>query len=376
MAHLFTPVTVPAPSGPGLTLRNRTVLAPMCQYSAEAEDGVPTDWHLVHLGAQAAGGFGLVIAEATAVSPEGRISNRDVGLWNDAQRDQWRRVVDFIHSQGAAAGVQLAHAGAKASTYGWLPQFLNNGLSGSIPTDGGGWQTVTSGSGAPFGDLAPARGLSEDEILASIQAWADAARRADEAGFDVVQIHAAHGYLIHQFLSPLANDRTDHWGGSFENRTRYVLEVAKAIRAVWPDHKPLAIRFSGTDWNEDGWTLEQTQQLARQLWDEGVTAFDLSSGGIGAIAITPAPGYQVTLAAGVRKALAGLTLNGHPAYVTAVGLITEAAQAESILVTGQADGISIGRAALVDPHWPASAARQLRVASDENPRAAQFWRAF
>jgi len=374
MQRLFSPVTIPAPEGPGLTLRNRAALSPMCMYSVTARDGVPTDWHLAHLGARAAGGFGLVWTEATAVAPEGRISFQDTGLWNDAQADAWRRITDFAHERGAAAGVQLAHAGAKASTYPWLPEFAGAGPSGrggSVPPAEGGWQSVSSSDGAAF-DLAPAHPLTEDEIRASIEAWADAALRADRAGFDAIQLHAAHGYLIHQFLSPLANRREDAWGGSFENRTRYALEVARAVRAVWPAHKPLAVRLSGTDWADGGWTLDESRRLARLLWDAGVTAFDVSSGGIGSGVPQPLPGYQTPLAAGVREELAGLTLGGRPAFVTAVGLITAPQQAAHVVATGQADGVSIGRAALTDPHWALAAAAALGA---EVPAPAQYWRA-
>ncbi len=375
MSQLFSTVTLPAPEGPGLTLRNRAVLAPMCEYSVTKRDGVPTDWHLVHLGARASGGFGLVFTEASAIVPEGRISFQDVGIWNDDQVAAWRPIVDFIHARGAAAGMQLAHAGAKAGTYPWLPSYAGgaNGRRGPVPLDDGGWQTVGPSAGEVFG-LALAHAMTEDEILASIDAWAAAARRADAAGFDIVQLHAAHGYLIHQFLSPLANRRDDRWGGSYENRTRYVREVVRAVRAAWPATKPLAIRFSGTDWTAEGWTPAETERLARELWDLGVTVVDVSSGGIGPV--PPAgPGYQTALAAGVKRALAGLTLGGEPAFVTAVGMIGNAQQAEHILVSGQADGVTIGRAALSNPHWPAQAAHELRLPQADLPVPEPYWRA-
>ncbi|WP_372699846.1 NADH:flavin oxidoreductase/NADH oxidase [Arthrobacter sp. JSM 101049] len=365
VTRLFEPVTLSTPEGPGLDLRNRTVLAPMCEYSVTAKDGIPHAWHMVHLGARAVGGFGLVYTEATAVSPEGRISDQDTGIWNDAQRDAWAPIVDFIHSQGAAAGIQLAHAGAKASTYPALP----GAARGTVPAAEGGWQTLAPSVTDAHGLDAPAE-MTVEQIQASVRDWADAARRADEAGFDVAQLHAAHGYLIHQFLSPLTNHRTDQYGGSFENRTRYAREVIAAVREVWPAHKVLGLRISGEDWVEGGWRIADTVRFAGQARELGASTFDLSSGGIGAFHGPSGPGYQVSLATAVKEALAGTD-----AFVTAVGMITEPAQAEHILVTGQADGVSIGRAALVEPYWPAIAARDLGIGRDENPRAPQYWRA-
>lgn len=366
---LFEPATLTTPDGSGLSLRNRTALAPMCQYSVTAKDGIPHSWHLMHLGARAAGGFGIVYTEATAVVPEGRISDQDTGLWNDAQRDAWAPIVDFIHSQGAAAGIQLGHAGAKASTYPWLPEAAASGARGSIPADEGGWETVGP-SPTEIHELASPRGMTVEEIAESVRSWAEAARRADAAGFDVVQLHAAHGYLIHQFLSPLTNQRTDAYGGSFENRTRYAREVIAAVREVWPEHKALAIRLSGEDWVDGGWRIADTVRLVREARELGVTVFDLSSGGIGAFHGPSGPGYQVPLATAVREAL-----EGTDSFVTAVGLIRDAAHAEDVLAEGRADGISIGRAALVQPQWPAQAAKELGVGRDNNPRADQYWRA-
>ncbi len=365
MSTLFSPVTLSTPDGDGLALRNRAVVAPMCQYSVDAEDGVPTDWHLSHLGALAAGGFGLVIAEASAVTPEGRISPRDTGLWNDEQTRAWRRITDLIRANGSVPGIQLAHAGAKASTQPMLP-----GLSEStVPEDDGGWPTVSSSVSDAFG-LAPARELTGEEIEQLIADWAAAARRADEAGFDVVQIHAAHGYLLHQFLSPLVNTRTDEYGGSYENRTRLVKRIVEAVRDAWPAHKPLAVRFSGTDWTDDGWTLAETVRLAGELRELGATAFDVSSAGIGRYSgPRSAPGYQTALAAAVKAGL-----EGTDSFVTAVGLITTGVQAEHVLVTGQADGVAVARAALENPHWAAVAARELGVPAEENPRATPLWR--
>ncbi len=380
MSTLFSEAVLSAPSGQ-LALRNRTFLAPMCMYSVDARDGVPTPWHLVHLGARAAGGFGMVIAEATAVVPEGRISPEDLGLWNDEQAAAFKPITDFIKSQGAASGVQLAHAGAKASTYGNVPRFVSQGLSGSVPAGDGGWVTVAPSATAAFGSasgLAGSRALSAEEIAESVEAWAAAARRADDAGFDFIQIHAAHGYLIHQFLSPLTNTRVDGYGGSYEGRTRYLREVVAAVRAVWPAQKPLGVRFSGSDWVEGGWTIEETARLAVQLRSLGVTVFDLSSGGIGAYRGPVGPGYQIALADEVKKALAAdAVARGveNDAFVTAVGMITTAQQAEQVLVNGQADGVSIARAALREPNWAALAARELGEGLEKTPSAPQYWRA-
>lgn len=367
MSKLFTPVTLAAPTGPGLDLRNRTVLAPMCQYSVTQHDGVPHAWHLAHLGARAAGGFGLVFTEATAVAAAGRISDADTGIWNDAQASAWAPIVDFIHSQGAAAGIQLAHAGAKASTHPWLPGPIAAGETGNLPVPGRGWETAGPSATDAFG-LVPATAMSTGQIADSVRDWAEAATRADAAGFDVAQIHAAHGYLVHEFLSPLANTRTDEYGGSFENRTRYAREVIAAVRAAWPAHKPLAIRFSGDDWVEGGWRIADTVRLAAEAFELGVTAFDLSSAGIGKYHGPSGPGFQVPLAAAVKQAVPG-------AFVTAVGMINDPSQAEQVLVAGSADGVSIGRAALKNPNWPAVAAAALGSARDAVPFAPQYWRA-
>lgn len=368
MSKLFSPVTIRTLEGEGLALRNRAVLAPMCTYSVTKKDGVPTDWHLAHLGSRANGGFGLVIAEATGVNPEARISDQDLGLWNDEQTEAFKPITAYLHSQHTAAGVQLAHAGGKASTYPHLLEFGDAGLKGSIPEAEGGWETVGP-SATEIHRLRSPREMSAEDIQKVIQDFADAARRADEAGFDFIQIHAAHGYLIHQFLSPLTNQRADEWGGSFENRIRLALEVTKAVRAAWPATKALGIRFSGTDWVDEGWTIEETVELSKRVVALGVTAIDLSSAGIGQYFGPLGPGYQTQLAAQVKRELKDPTL-----FVTAVGSITTAEQAESLLMTDQADGISIARAALNDPHWAANAAKQLGVAAKQNPRAAQYWR--
>ncbi|BBH68369.1 oxidoreductase [Actinoplanes sp. OR16] len=365
---LFTPLTLPAPEGPGLTLRNRTLVAPMCQYVIDAEDGVPTDWHLQHLGAFAAGGFGLVTTEATGVEARGRISPRDVGLYTDAQQQAHQRVVTFLHSQGAAAAVQLAHAGGKASTYPWLP----GRPDGTVPVAEGGWTTAGAADAPVLPGLDAATALDEQGIAGVVAAFADAARRADAAGYDAIQLHAAHGYLMHQFLSPLTNTRTDGYGGDEEGRTRLVREVAAAVRAAWPAHKPLGIRISATDWVDGGWDVAASARLLRRLaTDHGVTWVDVSSGGLGRGAVIPTgPGYQVSLAAELTRELAGTGI-----VVSAVGLIDDATQAETILASGQAHAVSIGRAALRDPHWAGSAAARLGVPRSEIPHAPQFWRA-
>lgn len=363
-SKLFSPVTIPTKSGEGLTLRNRVVLPPMCQYAIDERNGVPTTWHLAHLGSMAHGGFSLVITEATAVAAEGRISDRDAGLWNQAQVEAWKPVTQYVRSHGAAIGVQLAHAGAKASTYGWLEELEDAGKVGSISAEEGGWDTVTASSSEIFG-LKPSTAMSTEQIAASVQDWAAAAQRADAAGFDLIQIHAAHGYLIHQFLSPLTNKRTDEYGGSYENRTRYLREIVQAVAKVWPAHKPLGIRFSGEDWVEEGWGIADTVKLAQELYELGVRAFDLSSAGIGAFHGPTGPGYQVSLAQAVKQALP------EDAFVTAVGVITDAIQAEHIVVSGQADGVSIGRAALGNPQWPNHAAQLLGAEKSHPP---QYWR--
>jgi 2,4-dienoyl-CoA reductase-like NADH-dependent reductase (Old Yellow Enzyme family) len=269
VAKIFEPLTLR-----GLTVRNRIWLAPMCQYSVERRDGVPTDWHLVHLGARAQGGFGLLLTEATAVTADGRISPQDTGLWNDRQRDAWRRIVDFLHDQGAAAGVQLAHAGRKASTY----RGFAGEPQGSLPAGEGGWTTLSPSAQAFPGYDAP-REMSADDIAAVVDAFAAAARRADQAGFDVVEVHAAHGYLLHQFLSPLSNARTDGYGGDFAGRTRFLVEVVEAVRRVWPADKPLLVRLSATDWTDGGWDAAQTVRLSALLRGHGVDLVDVSAAG-------------------------------------------------------------------------------------------------
>lgn len=339
-SRLFEPLTLR-----GLTLRNRVWLAPMCQYSAT--DGLPGDWHLVHLGARASGGFGLVIAEATAVVPEGRITPQDTGLWSDEHTSAWARVVGVVHARGAAAGIQLAHAGRKASTYRpWSP------VQGSVPVSEGGWPTVAPSDVAFDGYDAPAA-LGVTELAGVVQAFADAAVRADRAGFDVVEVHAAHGYLLHQFLSPLSNLRDDEYGGSLENRSRLLAEVVAAVRGVWPDEKPLMLRVSATDWVDGGLTLDDVTKVVDAVRPLGVDLVDVSSGGNVAASIPVGPGYQVPHARAIRSG------TGLP--VAAVGLITSPAQAEQVLVDGAADAVLLGREGLRDPMWPLRAAHELGV---------------
>jgi 2,4-dienoyl-CoA reductase-like NADH-dependent reductase (Old Yellow Enzyme family) len=341
MGHLFAPIELR-----GLTLPNRIVVSPMCQYSAV--DGVPNDWHLVHLGSRAVGGAGLVVSEATAVVPEGRISPDDLGLWNDGQAEAFARITRFVTEQGAVPGIQLAHAGRKASVYRpWAGQ-------GAVAVFEGGWEPVGPGP-EPFArGFAIPRPLEEDEIAIIVRAFADAARRAAEAGFRVAEIHAAHGYLLHEFLSPLSNTRTDDYGGGFDGRIRLLLEVVDAVRAAWPERDPVFVRLSVTDWVEGGWDLDQSIELARRLRSRGVDLIDCSSGGNVATARVPVgTGYQTTFAAEIRRA-AGIATG-------AVGMITSALQADHIVRTGQADCVLLARQMLRDPYWPLHAARKLGV---------------
>jgi 2,4-dienoyl-CoA reductase-like NADH-dependent reductase (Old Yellow Enzyme family) len=318
MSELFTPITLR-----GTEIRNRVWVSPMCQYSAT--DGMPDDWHLVHLGSFARGGAGLVLTEATTVVPEGRISPEDTGIWNDAQAQAWARIVDFLHAQGATAGIQLAHAGRKASTYApWRGR-------GTVPRDQGGWQTVAP-SAVPFPGYDEPRALTEDEIGAVVRAFADAAQRSVAAGFDVLEVHAAHGYLLHEFLSPLSNQREDRWGGSFENRARLLLEVVDAIRAAVPESTPVLVRISATDWTEGGWDDDQAVRLAGLLREHGVDLVDTSTGGNVPAEIPLGPGYQVP--------------------------------------------VLLARALLRDPHWALRAAHELGVADGQGVTwPAQYQRA-
>jgi len=338
MSLLYTPYSIR-----NLTARNRLWVAPMCQYSAI--DGVPQEWHHTHLTQFASGGAGIVMAEASAVSAEGRISPDDTGIWNDEQVQAWAPIVAGIRSRGALAGIQLAHAGRKASTYSG---FTDD--HGSVPIEKGGWQTVAPSAVAFEGyDTPEALDLAGiDKVVADFTA---AALRSLEAGFQVLEVHAAHGYLLHQFLSPLSNHREDEYGGSLENRARLLLRIIDEVRDAAPD-AALFVRFSGTDWADGGWTIEETATVARWAADRGAEFFDISSGGLVAHQkITTGPGYQVALAAHVRRE-AGVPVN-------AVGLIIDGPQAESILAAGDADAIMSGREWLRDPHFGLRAAREL-----------------
>lgn len=370
MSGLFEPLTVR-----GVTLRNRIGVAPMCQ--GTSTDGHVNDWHLVHLGARALGGAALVMFEAAGVTPEGRISTRDAGLWDDAQIEGYARVNRFVRAAGATPAIQLGHAGRKSS-YG--PIWAGAGMQGlrvATPAEGG-W-SAAGPSAIPFdAEAAQPREMTIEEIRAVPQQFARAAQRAEAAGFDWIEVHAAHGYLLHSFLSPLSNRRTDGWGGAFDHRIRLCLETARAIRAVWPEHKPLAFRLSYTDWVEGGWTLDESVELARRLHALGVDLIDASSGGT-----TPAgtnlarhmtaralddraqgrddgvlrariplgPGYQVPGAEAIRR--------GAGILVAAVGLITEPAQADAIVREGRADMVMLARELLRDPNWPIRAALAL-----------------
>ncbi|WP_263260702.1 NADH:flavin oxidoreductase/NADH oxidase [Pseudomonas sp. RIT-PI-S] len=333
MSQLLEPYTLR-----GLTLRNRIVVSPMCQYSSE--DGLANDWHLVHLGSRAVGGAGLVMFEATAVTANGRITPEDLGLWKDAHIEGLQRITRFISAQGAVPGIQLAHAGRKAST--WRPWL---GKHGSVTLDDGGWIPVAP-SPIPFDpEHTRPTELTESDIAEVVEAFVAAARRALVANFKVVEIHAAHGYLLHQFMSPLSNRRTDQYGGSFDNRVRLVLDVTRAVREVWPQDLPVFVRVSATDWVEDGWNPDETVELARRLKMLGVDLVDVSSGGTAANAEIPTgPGYQTRFAERVRKESEIAT--------GTVGMITDPAQAEHILRTGQADLILLARELLRDPYWP------------------------
>jgi len=353
MAHLFEPLTIR-----GVSFSNRVFVSPMCEYSSS--DGFANDWHFVHLGSRAVGGAGLVFTEATAVTPEGRISPEDLGIWKDDHVEMLARIVRFVHAQGSVAGMQLAHAGRKASTY---RPWSGNGAIGEAE---GGWTDVLAPTAVAFADNYPQpREMSKQDIAATTSAFAAAATRAHAAGFRVLEIHAAHGYLLHEFLSPLSNQRTDEYGGSFENRTRMVREVAKAIRNVWPEQFPLLTRISATDWSAGGWDVDQSVELARQLKALGVDLIDCSSGGNVATAKIPiGAGYQTPFAERIRKDAGILT--------GAVGMITAPVQAEHIVGSGQADAVLIAREFLRDPYFPMRAAREL---AQEITWPAQYLRA-
>ena len=339
MADLFTPLALRS-----ITLRNRIVVSPMCQYSAE--DGLANDWHFVHLGSRAQGGAGLVMAEATAVLPEGRITPADLGIWKDEHIEPLARITRFLTSQGAVAGIQLAHAGRKAST---PPPWGGGG--GLLPQDGG-WQPIYAPSAIPFNaDFIVPEALDEAGIARVTAAFVAAARRALAAGMKVVEIHSAHGYLLHQFLSPISNRRTDLYGGSFENRTRLLRDTVAAVRKVWPEELPLFVRISCTDWVDNGWTLEDSVRLACELKGMGVDLIDCSSGGNVATAEIPVgPGYQVAFARRIRQQ--GIATG-------AVGMITSPQQADQIIRSGDADLVLLAREFLRQPYWPLLAAHAL-----------------
>lgn len=348
----------------GLEVRNRLWVPPMCQYSADSQGaavGVANDWHLQHLGALGRGGAGLVTVEATAVLPEGRISPNCLGLWNDAQEAAFTRIVPAVQAHGARIGVQLAHAGRKASTYPWLPEQPG----GSVPLAEGGWQSVAP-SAVPFTGLADPRALSTEEVRDVIAAFIAAADRAVRAGFDFVEVHAAHGYLLHEFLSPLSNLRDDEFGGDEAGRALALREIVRGIRTAHPE-LPIIVRLSGDEWVEGGFDVEAATRLASALKTDGVDLIDVSSAGnVPDARIAVGPSYQVWIAERLRGA-------GLP--VGAVGLITSAAQAESILVTGQADVIYVGRPLLANPHLPISWAHELRAPGATDLTPGQYSRA-
>lgn len=338
MSKLFEPLRLC-----GVDFPNRAWVSPMCQYSAD--EGHATDWHLVHLGSLARGGAGLVCQEATAVSPEARLTVGDAGLWCDSQVDGYRRIARFISEQGAVPGIQLAHNGRKASIRRpWEGR-------GSLPEVEGGWQTIAP-SAVAFDDYAKPREMTRQDIASVVQLFSDAACRALDCGFEFIELHGAHGYLIHEFLSPLSNFRDDEFGGTLENRLRFLRQVVTAVRGAWPDDKPMSVRISATDWADGGLDLEETVQVAALLGELGVNIIDVSSGGLVAHQrVDTGPGYQVGLAAAIKRA------TGLP--VGAVGMITEPAQAETIVASGCADVVFLAREMLRDPHWPLRAAAEL-----------------
>jgi len=338
--HLFSQLSLRS-----LTLSNRIVVSPMCEYSSE--DGFANDWHFVHLGSRAIGGASLVLTEAAAVSPEGRITPHDLGLWKKEHIVELKRITDFLHQHGAYAGVQLAHAGRKASMA--VPWETER----TVPPTEGGWQVVAP-SAIRFSETYPEPvALDRAGMDKVVKDFAAATKRAVEAGFDVVEVHAAHGYLLHEFLSPLSNKRTDEYGGSLENRVRFPLEVTRAVRAVWPEHLPVFVRISATDWTEGGWDVEQAVTFSKLLKAEGIDLMDISSGGNVAKAEIPVgPGYQVGLAEKIHRE-AGIATGS-------VGMIMEPAQADQIIRSGQADVVLLARELLRDPYWPMRAAGELK----------------
>ena len=358
MTTLFEPLAVH-----GLTVRNRIWVSPMCQYSCAGRDGLVGDWHVGHYGSFAHGGFGMVICEATAVNPVGRISPQDAGLWNNAQVAAWRRITDVVHAQpipdrngnpvATRVAVQLAHAGRKASTY----RGFRGEPQGPVPPDHGGWPVVGP-SPIPFDAGSPVpHQLDQDGIDQVIADFVAAARRAAAAGFDAIELHMAHGYLLAEFLSPLSNQRTDGYGGSRANRMRLPLQVARAVRAAWDG--PLFVRISTTEWHPDGWSVSDSVVIARELKDAGVDLVDCSSGGNITVPVPAEPDYQVPMAERLRAESGVMT--------GAVGLITEPTQAEAILSDGRADAVLLGRAALREPNWPQRAAAELGLPAGQAP---------
>jgi len=343
-----------------VTLPNRIGVSPMCEYSSE--DGFANDWHLVHLGSRAVGGAGLVVTEATAVEQRGRITSRDLGLWKDAQVEFLSRIVRFVESHGAVAGIQLAHAGRKASTA--VPWEGGAGVG----SGDGGWEPIAPSAVAFSGRTIAPRAMTPEDIAGVTGAFAAAARRAQAAGFRVIELHFAHGYLVHEFLSPLSNRRADAYGGGFEHRIRLALEITRGVRAAWPERLPLLARLSCTDWVEGGWSLDESVELARRLRAEGVDLVDCSSGGLVPDArIEAVPGYQVPFARRIR-AEAGIP-------TAAVGLIGTAAQAEAIVRGGDADLVMLARTMLRDPYWPLHAAAELGL-PEARRIPVQYLRAF
>ncbi|WP_426623317.1 NADH:flavin oxidoreductase/NADH oxidase [Leifsonia sp. McL0607] len=351
MTSLFDPIALR-----DVTVRNRIWASPMCQYSVLDESGVPQTWQLVHLGSLAVGGSGIVFTEATSVNPEGRISLRDTGIWTDEQAAAWRPIVAFIAEQGAIPGIQLAHAGRKASSW---PAWGFEDLHGSVPVEEGGWTTVAP-SAVAFGDLAAPAELDLAGIDAVVDDFRSAARRSIDVGFRVLELHAAHGYLLHQFLSPVANHRTDEYGGSLENRARLLLRIVSTLRAEVGDGIPLFVRFSGSDWTPGGWDEQQTATVAGWAQEAGADFFDISSGGIQTgVRIPLEPGYQVPFAEHVRSSA--------EVDVSAVGLITTPQQASDIVENCSADAVMLARELLRDPHFPLRAAHELGVTIDYWP---------
>lgn len=347
MAELFVPLTLR-----DVTFRNRAFVSPMCMYSVAARDGVPTEWHLVHYGKYAQGGFGLVMTEATSVNPQGRISAFDTGIWNDEQREAWRRIVEFGHSQGARMGIQLAHAGRKGGSSRELVVH-----AGQPPiTDAGGWP-IEAPSAVAFPGYREPAALTAADIDRVVSEYVAAAGRARAAGFDLIEIHAAHGYLLHEFYSPLSNLRSDEYGGDLTGRVRLLLRIVDEVRSVWAG--VLFVRISATDWVPDGWTGADSVVLAGMLREHGVDLIDVSTGGNISAEIPLGPGYQVRFAADIRRE------TGIP--TASVGLITDPRQAETIIATEQADAVFLGRVALREPSWPLRAAHELGLTRDQAP---------